>query len=212
MLPGLSKTSTRSRICFAVAALVVVVELPSATGPDESAMIRELNLLRANAPAYAGKLQQRRNFYRGRIFQPPGKVGEITNEGVAALDEAIRALRATKALPLIASSEGLTKAAAQHVKDIGPKGLTSHDGSDGSTPQSRISHYAKGMHSTAEAISFGPEDAASVIIDLVVDDGVRNRGHRKILLDPGYRAAGAACGPHKTFRVVCVIDFADTVR
>ena len=64
----------------------------------------------------------------------------------------------------------------------------------------------------AEVISFGPEDAASVIIDLVVDDGVRNRGHRKILLDPGYRVAGAACGPHKTFRVVCVIDFADTVR
>ena len=211
-MPGLSKTFTRNKICYATATLIVVVGLRAATGPDASAIIRELNVLRANPAAYAGKLQQRRKLYRGRIFQPPGRVGVITNEGVTALDEAIRVLRATKALPLVAASEALTKAATQHVKDIGPKGLTAHEGSDGSTPQSRILRYAKGMHSTAEVISFGPADAASAIVELVVDDGIRNRGHRKILLDPGYRNAGAACGPHKTFRVVCVIDFADTVR
>ncbi len=88
---------------MAGAALMLVVELSAAvTVPGAAAMIRELNVLRENPAAYAGLLQQRRKFYRGRIFQPPGRVGEITNEGVSALDEAIRALRATKALPLTA--------------------------------------------------------------------------------------------------------------
>jgi uncharacterized protein YkwD len=42
----------------------------------------------------------------------------------------------------------------------------------------------------------------------VVDDGVKDRAHRKILLDPAFRYAGAACGPHRTFGTMCVIDLA----
>jgi hypothetical protein len=60
-------------------------------------------------------------------------------------------------------------------------------------------------------ISFGPEQPPAVVIDLVVDDGVPDRGHRKILLDDRLRFAGAACGPHTIYRTMCVIDLADTL-
>ena len=43
-----------------------------------------------------------------------------------------------------------------------------------------------------------------------IDDGVRDRGHRHIMFSPEYHYAGAACGPHKTFGEMCVIEFAAT--
>jgi uncharacterized protein YkwD len=47
-----------------------------------------------------------------------------------------------------------------------------------------------------------------VVLQLLIDDGVRNRGHRKTLLDRDYAVAGAACGPHREYQQICVIDFA----
>ena len=169
----------------------------------------ELNLLRSNPARYAAKLDARKPFYRGAMLRLPNQVPLQTEEGVRALDEAIRALKKERPLPAVAESSALSKAAQDHVRDIGPKGLTSHKGTDGSTPASRIRRHQKNASEVAEVMSFGPSSAEDVIIDLLIDDGVRDRGHRKILLDPAYRAAGGFCGPHKTYGTVCVIDFSN---
>jgi uncharacterized protein YkwD len=63
------------------------------------------------------------------------------------------------------------------------------------------------MNMVGETISFGPQDARTVIIDLVVDDGAPSRGHRQILLDDRFTVVGAACGPHTVYRYMCVLDF-----
>jgi uncharacterized protein YkwD len=60
----------------------------------------------------------------------------------------------------------------------------------------------------AENMAFGENPARQVVIQLLVDDGVPDRGHRATILDPSYRVAGAACGPHARYRQMCVIDFA----
>jgi hypothetical protein len=57
-------------------------------------------------------------------------------------------------------------------------------------------------------IDYGARDAAEVIINLLIDDGVANRGHRKSVLDPRWHYVGIACGPHSVLRTMCVIDFA----
>jgi len=61
---------------------------------------------------------------------------------------------------------------------------------------------------TGEAIAYGPDRAEDVILQLIVDDGVPDRGHRRILFNPAYALVGAACAPHPVWRTVCVLDFA----
>jgi uncharacterized protein YkwD len=42
-------------------------------------------------------------------------------------------------------SDEMTKAAKDHAKDIGPKGITGHTGSDGSSMNSRLERYGGWM-------------------------------------------------------------------
>lgn len=172
-------------------------------------LIAELNRLRTDPATYAASLESRRQYYKGNLLSLPNRIPLQTNEGVRALDEAVRVLKACKPLPRITESQPLANAAANHVRDIGPKGLVSHEGSNRSLPATRIRKYAASMGATAEVISFGPKQPREVISGLLIDDGVPTRGHRAILLDPRFRLAGAACGPHATFGTVCVIDFVD---
>ena len=83
-----------------------------------------------------------------------------------------------KPLPPLDWSKGVSYAAFWHARDIGPKGLMQHDGTDGSNPGTRINKYieSKGW---AENIAAGNEEAQDIVIQLIVDDGVKSRGHRK---------------------------------
>jgi uncharacterized protein YkwD len=171
-------------------------------------VIAELNALRTNPPGWARHLEERRKWYRGNLIRQPGRTPIRTQEGARAVDEAIEALRKLKPAGAVAYSSELARAARDHVRDIGPRGATTHTGSDGSSPRDRFSRYLPRVRTLGEAISFGPGDARSVIMDLIIDDGVPDRGHRRILLDPAYRLGGAACGPHKRYGTVCVIDLA----
>jgi uncharacterized protein YkwD len=58
----------------------------------------------------------------------------------------------------------------------------------------------------SENVQYGRAASAhEVIADLVIDDGVPDRGHRRNALDPNVRVAGVACGPHATYGQMCVI-------
>jgi uncharacterized protein YkwD len=59
---------------------------------------------------------------------------------------------------------------------------------------------------SGENIDYGAT-GLQVVIDLIVDDGVPSRGHRRNVLDPAFRAVGIAVGPHRTYGTMCVIDF-----
>jgi uncharacterized protein YkwD len=142
------------------------------------------------------------------MLRQPGRTPIRTQEGVRAVDEAIATIKNLPPMRPLTWSRALANAARDHVRDIGSRGTLSHEGSDGSSPRDRISRYLPRVRNLGETISFGPNDARSVIMELLIDDGVRGRGHRKILLDASYRLAGAACGPHKRYRTVCVIDLA----
>ena len=50
-----------------------------------------------------------------------------------------------------------------------------------------------------------------MILQLVVDDGVANRGHRHNIYSPDFAYTGLATATHPTFKMCCVIDYAASV-
>lgn len=66
--------------------------------------------------------------------------------------EVIELLRSMKPLPAMSLSSFLESAAFDHCKDSGMKNLVGHDGSDGSTIQTRIERYCEWKGSIGENI------------------------------------------------------------
>jgi uncharacterized protein YkwD len=172
-----------------------------------SAVIHEINVARQDPGRYASFLEQTRQNYAGRIHVMSGNILLRTHEGVRAVDEAIRFLRSARPLPALALSPGLSLAAADHCREQ-VSGTVGHRGQNGSDPGSRISRYGVAAQGWAENIAYGQRTARSIVMALIIDDGVRSRGHRKNIFSPNYTMAGAAYGPHGTFGSVCSIDFA----
>jgi len=168
------------------------------SAPDESpisaaAVIREINLARENPSLYATFVAEARPFHmieRGR-----------------AVDEAVRFLKKTRPLQPLTLSPGISRAAADHCAEQ-IEGQLGHDGSDRSSPGDRINRYGSWSATWGENISYAQKTARGVVLSLIIDDGVRSRGHRKNIFNPKFNIAGAAFGPHARYRTVCTIDFA----
>ena len=177
--------------------------------PDATAIRVELNRLRAEPAAYVASLRAHRGtFDSARQFlyvDPTDATVNVTREGIAAVDEAIADLAARKPLPLLASDPVLAQAAHDFVAEQGPIGAIGHRTASGLGPGDRARRRGGDIY-VAETISYGPATAANVIRQLIVDDNVPGRGHRRILLSPDYRFVGIACGPHARFRTMCVLD------
>jgi uncharacterized protein YkwD len=181
--------------------------------PEEAGLqmelLAELNRLRANPRAYVPILEEHRQGFSGNRKVVSQNVILLTQEGVKPVDEAIGFLRKAAPVPALILSSGMSKAARDHVLDLGPEGKIGHFGTDGSSPGERLQRYGKPVGWVAENIGFGDAGARNMVTLLLVDDGVPDRGHRQKMLSGQYKRVGIACGAHKTYRHMCVIDFAE---
>ena len=150
----------------------------------------------------------RRDFARLlRDYRNHPEDGRTTIEGPGALDEAIEFLERQSPLPPLKGDARLARSAAGFARDQGPQGYTGHASADGASLSDRIHRQQVWSMSSAETISYGYENARDVVRQLIVDDGVSGRGHRKVLFDTWLRFAGVGCGPHRVYGAMCVIDF-----
>jgi uncharacterized protein YkwD len=178
--------------------LQIVAARETATAPDAeqvsaTAVIRELNFARENPGLYATFVAESRPFH-------------MIEHG-RAVDEAVHFLKKARPLPPLTLSSGMSRAAADHCAEQ-VEGQLGHDGNDRSSPGDRISRYGTWSASWGENISYGQKTARGIVLTLIIDDGVRSRGHRKNIFNPKFNYAGAAFGPHARYRTVCSIDFA----
>jgi len=130
-----------------------------------------------------------------------------THEGAGAVEEAIDFLRKQEPLEPFRMSAGLSHAALDHARDL-ERGGTGHKGSDGSQPWDRAQRYGEWIGQMAENIHYGTTSPRGVVVSWIVDDGIRNRGHRKNLFTPDYRKVGIASASHPEFGSVYVLDLA----
>jgi uncharacterized protein YkwD len=194
------------------ACLAALPPLAAAQPPAEAGIVAEINRARADPAGYARELRRYRSYYRDGIVRVPGRrIGLRTTEGTAPVDEAIGFLLRQPPLPPLTEAAHLRRAAADHVADQGASGERGHRGRDGSNPAERIRRRGGGLYgASGEVIAYGPEDAISFVRELIIDDGVPDRGHRILLFSPRFRFAGAACGRHPGWRTMCVVDLSDS--
>lgn len=176
----------------------------------EREILAEINRARTDPRGYAARLSLYRGYFRGKVVRYPGNpAGLRTAEGVAAVDEAIRELRRRRPLAAVEPAALLARAARDHVEDQGPRGATGHESANGDRARQRLVRRGGGDY-VAEVITYGPPSAVEVVRQLIIDDNVPGRGHRKTVYDAQWAYAGAACGSHRRYRVMCVVTFART--
>jgi uncharacterized protein YkwD len=168
----------------------------------------ETNIVRRDPATYAMHLEAMLPRFDGMMLERDGRPLLRTEEGAAAVQEAISALRARTPVQPLGWSKGLAGAAEDHVKDQGPIGGVEHYGTDGSDPARRAERRGRWVSGMAENIAYGENPARDVVIQLLVDDGVPDRGHRNNILDGGWGVEGVACGPHRDYRQICVMEYA----
>lgn len=175
----------------------------------EKEIVYEINLFRANPAEYAAKyIAPLAKSYKGKLLYYPNDRPLQTKEGVKALNECIRELKNATPLSIVYPSYGLTKAAEDHVKDQSKTGKTGHKGSENSDSRERMERYGNWKVRIAENIAYGGISARQVIIYLLIDDGIYDRGHRKNFLRPEFKTVGVATGNHPVYEKMCVMDFA----
>jgi uncharacterized protein YkwD len=172
-------------------------------GDIGEAVLAEINFARAHPQDYAHRL----------LLQPVSDWERSLSPSTAEQDpgayaEAIAFLMRQTPLPPLMPDVRLNEAAIEHVGSQGPAGETGHDGPAGERFDERLRRHGLRAEMLGENIAYGPATPIDVVRELIIDSGVPDRGHRRNIFYPAFRAAGVSCGPHREYATMCVIDFA----
>lgn len=193
--------------------LVLLASTGDCNAPDMARdVLSEINLARSRPEEYADFLKNFRRTFRGKLYRIQERTFVDTEEGVAAVDEAIAFLARQQPLEPLSWSPQLARAAAELVRESGRTGDTGHYGRSSGGPGKRIEKQGEWTGRVGEVIGYGPMDARLMVMQLIIDDGVPDRGHRKNIFSRDFRLGGVECGPHPRYRNMCVIDFASGFR
>lgn len=201
----------RERLVAIAAFCLCILPAPvSAQTPFEARVMAALNFARSDPRAYAQSLRATRRFFQRTVYSAPGSSEDvITFEGVDGLDDAIAFLTRQPPLPPVMQSGVLDRTAAALTVEQNRSGQVGHYSADGASPGDRARRTGGGDY-VAEVIAYGHADAEEAVRQLIVDDGVADRGHRGVLFSPDLRFAGVSCGPHRVYGTICVVDLATT--
>lgn len=210
------QTSRTNRLFTETAAQARVIQdqtaqvTPNWTALEQNILV-EHNRIRQNPQSYIPILEAHlaRMDANGNL---PNACGQnctlITQEGQAAVREAIAFLQNQSSLEPLDASQAIAQAAKGHAQYQQSTGTVGHSSADGSTFVQRLNRAGIINVTMAENIAYGPTTAQEVVMNLVIDDGVASRGHRTNIFTAELSLAGVGCDAHSVYGSVCVIDYA----
>ena len=180
----------------------------------QNLLYNELNKLRQNPKCYIPLVeQQMKMLKKNDILRKKDSNLQIqTVEGKTAYEEAIQFLKTQKPVPSLAKESRLQFAANDLIKDLGERGVVSHQDSNGNFVSERIEKYCEWNNCANEVIEISSKNPEDILISLIVDDGMRHRQDRKALFQHIYNYVGISCGPHIEYEIVTVLVFAGGIR
>ena len=183
----------------------------------EKNIILHLNMARTDPSRYSQEfIAPRGAFYNNKMYLAPGGpenfIGLQTQEGFNAAYETAKVMNNTKALGSLKAHKKLTLAAQDHATDQSKYGGIGHASHDGSTLQNRVERHGKWQHTIGGNIINAANLGLDVVVGLLIDDGVENRGHRTNILQKNYKVVAVACDKHPSYGRVCVMNFAGGIE
>jgi uncharacterized protein YkwD len=170
-------------------------------------VIFETNRIRTNPKAYIPILERYLENFDDNILTKPDKNECIeTQEGPKAYKEAIEFLKNQKPINEIEFDEEASKVAEEYAKILSNSGEEDH-GEDESHIEERVEKYLDYDFSISECIDFGGSTGIEVIVNLLVDDGVKLRTHRDNLFSNKFQYYGVAVATHPEYDYCTVIDY-----
>jgi hypothetical protein len=162
---------------------------------EEKKVVFFMNLARLDGPLFAET-----------VLDEYVRANEIPNNSY--LRSLYRDLRKTEGLPLLLPEEDLTSIAQGHANLSGKTGHTGHKNFN-----KRFEPFLGNPYTNvAENCSYGHSRAIDIVVSLLIDDGVKNLGHRLNTLNPEFNSVGVAIREHSRYRFNCVIDFGKQIR
>ena len=156
---------------------------------DEKKVIYYANLARADGPLFA------ETFLKEYMSLKDMKSSKYTKSLFAELKK-------VRNLPMMFPENDLYRAARDHAAWSGKKGYEGHKGF-----KSRYEPLLNKYLEVGENIYYGRYTPLEIVIQLLIDEGVQDLGHRQNLLNPRFNVIGVAIKPHKSYDYNCVMGF-----
>lgn len=156
----------------------IVPEAYNYMSADEYEMVKEINLMRKNPPAYIPHVREFLAEYE--------KIWGAGNMSAAAT-ELISVLQNTLPLSELTPAACLYLTSVNHANQQKPTGDIAHEGLDGKMPWDRGLESCPEMTDVVENLVGGMSNARKSVIFLLIDEGIENRGHRNALINPNWK-------------------------
>lgn len=161
---------------------------------DEKQVILYANLARANGRLFASTFLD--EYIRIKKLKPSSYTRSLYDE-----------LKQVRDLPMLLPERDLYLVAKDHASWSGKKGYEGHR-----RFKQRYTPLMKKYTEVGENIYYGPFTPLEIVIQLLIDEGIEDLGHRKNLLSPKFNSVGVAIKPHKTYEYNCVMGFGQLPR
>jgi hypothetical protein len=109
----------------------------------------------------------------------------------------------------LSANKTLYEAALRHARASGKSGQVGHRSSAGTFEQ-RLSPLQSHFTVLLENCDYGSEEAIDIVMNLMIDEGITDTGHRTNMLSKQVNSVGVAISEHRTYRYNCVQVFGKT--